>query len=652
MNVTYLVISILLTVFVIGIFYFLHKPDKSFTDIYTDYILRYNIVPSAFTVAKQDGDKFLNYYVNDGTFEQKIEDFPVNLDGTQWVKSNHGLITNESETGFRISGVDNTFLCPVNWSWSTEKKTCVVEPICLDTDTAGTIKGISQYQFQNLRTNIHYHDRVYAVCTGQNNEYNLEYCQHNYIFNQKKTQAPDSTPCELFDVCSINPTNYIHRYDIPNAAPLEDSQYYICKNGQSTLAQCNNSLVYSTVYNGCVEQNKCWNKSDGYTFYVNDNSYQLCKSEKVYNVSCPNGIYNKDGNDNITCIVDNCNQIFSNYYSNDKFSYPIAAQYCENNNVLQKSCASALKSITYPITSSYSEPKTTLFDTIYYNPQIVVINDGTVFCETINETDLKNYTVHDSVDASEYKYLQSYEWNFLEKKPNSTATFAALQGSIYKIDNWETVDKTNNYLPIYQADEIYKIDKTKFSTIITNTSDGFNYALISTYKTNAALSKNSAFALTCYYFETLQNTYRIAYTNRDVTEFILLDCKNLVISSDRIVKNNDIYCSIFPNYDISLAEENTIYNYYTNIFASGAISKDPICLPQYLSIFFVNNLSELDNNFNMIGSFPIKNLDSGETISSYITSQKVNFPVESTTFTSNSSEFLLIEDLSAFSKTT
>lgn len=126
------------------------------------YMTRRGVDPNilAFTHDYRDSDKYFeNFYINDeGELDRKWEPWPVYKDGTRvdLYSSNHGDVA-DVENGFKISGIDGEFVCPDNWTWSSSKQICEMNPICKEGDVVGTIRGIMAPQSSVLNKRL-------AVC--------------------------------------------------------------------------------------------------------------------------------------------------------------------------------------------------------------------------------------------------------------------------------------------------------------------------------------------------------------------------------------------------------------------------------------------------------------------------------------------------------
>lgn len=404
MYLSFYVIVVVVIVILVLAYYVLYQPKlnslQTPSHIQEQIFKQFNKVATAFTVSQNPDGTFNNYSVDEaspGGFKLEKSQWPVNFDGLPVNNlDNHGTVYNVDTTGFAVSGVVARFTCPTLWYWSEDDQSCLPEPICPPHPEA-VIRGINSYQFHSLPTNsdvqIHelrddkatdspdliFHSRIYAVCApgeqppthkqaklmaqqglsidfddpldSLNNMF-LESCEENTKFNQMAVQPIDSNPCIIYDVCTENFENYIHRL-APNAdaPPLADNEFYICQYRTSVRQSCPINQAFDVLQNTCLPVSRCLNKTDGSTLpseFVDrqSNEYVLCQGGREFIRNCPFGTHQKqiDPIDDQpatvewSCVNPNCLDRIVDRFDSEILELPTKYQLCENNTITNVDC--------------------------------------------------------------------------------------------------------------------------------------------------------------------------------------------------------------------------------------------------------------------------------------------------------------------------
>lgn len=489
MNFSFVLITITLIILVIGVYY-LNLPKKNtIRGIYNDFALFNNKFPSGFT-AGREGNNYINYYVNLETanLDKKIESFPIDLDAVEYTTKTHGDYT-LLENGFKIEGISKTFTCPDNWYWDVKLAACQLNPLCLN-EPYQQIKGINQYHFDSIATAINrndenaiYHDRVYAICQADNS-FELGYCENNLIYNQLGSQPYTANPCVYYDVCNDLISGTRHRYQIKDGLTLADNQYYVCESGTSVLYTCTNSQVFSETLNACVEMGPCFQKENGFTFYLDDNTYQICLNERIFDVSCRLGVFTDTlTNPNTpiySCVNMECDvQNFQSFYTNDIVSVPLSGTVCENNKPIVQSCPLTELSYNVPLPSNtiYTTQREFALDSAVTYPQEEFIYTNSTFSEWAC-SEIVLFDITDSGNALNFVYSEHLPVGVFLVTGDPIINFNNYLGEIRQ--RVVSIDAEGNQSTTYT---VYDTDPTKYVAFISDDvlyefTDVVNYKLI------------------------------------------------------------------------------------------------------------------------------------------------------------------------------
>ena len=480
-------------VFLIGFSYSVNKPNNvSIMDRYLQYISNNSTAPPplAFTHAKVGNNKYENYYFDSitGNFVAQIQEWPINLDGTKYDENlQHGIVI-ETTDGFAVSGVLGNFSCPDNnkgqWVWDKESKVCKTKPLCNGNADVNFIKGLTTYHQSQSTVNTtsngttinrrgggkKFHDRIYATCMDHNGNFTIDACQDNMIFNQKERQAvvPNESPCDYYDICMENVNNYKHRTKIGKLQTLAPNEYYVCVNGISELKSCMPPLVYNTSFEACQEVGPCWDMDDGTTAPIagSNSSYYLCKNQEEYTVNCSVGVYAENGSQKLECVNTDCGlERYEDSFSNSFFHYPLSAWVCKKNKMIKNKCHKEgetkhfVHSIQQP-SLFYNETKFNFYDEEieYFSKTIKYTNFGETVCVDLDESNIKDYTLKDTVLASYNPSLGKEQWNFLTGRPIvGSYNYFNIMGNIYRLSDNIKIGRAEDYVAMMGANSLYSV---------------------------------------------------------------------------------------------------------------------------------------------------------------------------------------------------
>lgn len=549
-NVYLFVYAVILIFFVCAYYYFTRPKERGPVESYNEYCLRTTSTPQAFTYARLNDGRYINYYREEANLKVEYEDFPVKLDGIPYkYDDEHGEIT-DTDKGFRIRGISIEFQCPDLWTWNVQDRLCEPQAIC--DDEGGFIKGIDMYQFAELPhdENIKFHERVYAIC-GKGNEFVTGRCENNYIYNQKYKQSAIEEPCEPYDVCMENPNNTKHRWRKSNEdPPLKDNEYYVCKNGKSELYSCEPPLYFSELYESCIEAGKCYGKADGYTFPLNASSYIQCKNNDEYIIRCPAGIYDVDGPTNLKCINTECkSDKILKYFSNDYFTVPQLVKYCVDNLPTGELNCETNKTnvIVFPIPLSnvYRKAKTNFYvDNVEYPERVAetIGENGKYECVPLTNDNLSKYKATDHANVSYNEDLASVFWDFINNwAVLDYGIYFNVNGKITSIKDREPIDDMIKYIPfMYGGDKWIRIKSEHITRSIKSDEHGLNFQLLFGLSSDEKKQRNMyhSYSLRKLIVDNDNITYRMIIYNFEEEEFITVDISSELIDEQWVIVGN------------------------------------------------------------------------------------------------------------------
>lgn len=317
------------------------KKTKTYKEIF-DSLVKIDPLTTSFCLGKTEQDHktyYRNVYIDSLT--EKLELYPVDMQGQQYTIQTHGAIKSEAN-GFSIVGIDTSFPCPSGFSGLN----CNANPICSSTDADGLKKRITYSQFHamnlysslqsastlstGLRAEEGTHPKLYAVCDGKGS-YTLNYCNKNQILDENDIH------CVNYNFCKDVLNGYKYTDDT-----LERDQYYMCVNGEKEMQTCAPKNVFSTAAGNCVSETKC-SGNDGYQEKESDTSYMQCENEKEVIYTCPDGIYTNSKTGVMSCLDKNC-QTFDVTLDSPYFDVVIQHNECTDNIQTTIDCDTSVQS--------------------------------------------------------------------------------------------------------------------------------------------------------------------------------------------------------------------------------------------------------------------------------------------------------------------
>ena len=247
------------------------------------------------------------------------------------------------------------------------------------------------------------------------------------------------------------------------------NEYYICEDGISILKSCDPPLVYNTSFGACLELGPCWNRQDNTTVRIanSDSSYYLCKNQQEHIVNCAMGVYTDNSSQKLECINADCgSERYEKFFSNSFFNYPVSAWVCYNNKLIENKCEGITKQFSQSIEqpfSFYAKPKYTLYEekieyfskTIKYIPNT---NFGETMCMDLDESNIKDYALKNTVLASFNHALGKENWNFLNKSPIANVyKYFNVMGNIYRLSDNVKIGPAEDYVAMMGSNTLYSI---------------------------------------------------------------------------------------------------------------------------------------------------------------------------------------------------
>ncbi|UVT30808.1 VP91 [Penaeus vannamei nudivirus] len=563
MNVFIYLLVVFIFITILIIYYFIQKPKKSknVEDVYSKYLLSEDTPDTAFTYKRRSDGKYENYYLNFDTegdlLKMVVSDYPVTKTGEDYKPKEHGTLT-ENENGFRISGVAADFKCPDGWIWNSNKKTCSLIPIC-GSDDEGKIKGLDFYYFNLaksmglIKSATKYHERLYITCL-EDQSYNIKTCPDNMLFNELPIQDDTGElPCKFYDICEGMRNYEFHRQQISEDVVLEPSQYYMCFNGISNLKQCEEGAFFNEELGGCLEENQCMGKPDGFTLPSDLNSYILCQNEQEYSIYCKDGIYEALGPNALSCSIDK-SQTYFKYFTNDFISIPIGLYVYKNNQKSERYAQTEMvkKSMALePSTSRFfgAVRNDMLYDPVEYQKYFITYLDNTTLEDSVEvELDKTNYQIFNPkalVSACYYVHrLPAFDWNIFEDVPvsdyvNKESSYYYKYDKVIKHTKDDTFSENSiDYFFFCTAQHLYKpVDPT---VIVTDEASGI--LCYADFKMSRfGISSNYSKAFTVLKFANMGDSTILYYVDPYENAMIAAAFDNSVILSDFVNVTDDGY---------------------------------------------------------------------------------------------------------------
>ncbi|UVX94864.1 Vp91 [Callinectes sapidus nudivirus] len=636
----YFVISLILIVILV-IYYFLLKNKKTdITKTYANYLLTTSDPDVAFTYRQLSNGTYENYYLNydesnPDLLKKEINDYPVLGTGEKFEPKEHGTII-KTDNGFRVSGVDTVFECPENWHWDENIKSCKLEPICKDGDV-GNLKGLTQYYFNlnsvkskipleffNRKTtdsSVKYHDRLYVNCLNSN-DFVVESCDLNKLFNQKEIQPSNIDPCDLYDICVDLREFTIHKYDIGNGAVLDDNQYYMCVNSKSEIRECQENSVFNVQNNGCIENNKCALKEDNFTFYEDDQHYTLCINGQERSIQCLNGVYEGHGREHLECVTDTTLKVES-YFINDYISMPISL-YTYKNNVQELNYATPgtiIKHIKLKQDASgfykLIHRNNELFPPVEFNEYFIEYVDENTLEESVSvKLDGENYKKYQRNPYIQTNYynsmLDDFNWNVLEDRPeflSDTTTFYKYDTKIkHKTDPSFERDSVN-YFYFITADKLYS---PKQELIFKKSDDAYSGLLnfVDLLYPNNTLNVDTTFspAFKILSWAKIDKVIILYYVNCFDGNVCAIAINEELIAWDSFDLVGMSLVSKFYNYpEQTVPDVKSFCIRLTSIMWSGFSLNSRYVLPEIFSILQISSIPQLEKQFTLLRTEPLTN---------------------------------------------
>lgn len=624
---SYFIIAAILLIVII-IYYILQRPKtEDLKILYEKYLLSASSPATAFTHAKLSDNLYENYYfdvTDEGSTSlvRYADPYPITSTGAEYVEKEHGAIT-ETDTGFNVLGVETSFNCPVNWSWSTSEKKCKPDMICGEND-ASYIKGINLYQFNALEQTynkpslreVNYHDRIYAFCLDNSGSYELRECLDNTIYNNKDRQEGTLPVCEAYDICTENPDYTKHKKEIDGYI-LKNDEYYMCFNSKSELQKCSPPLIFNSDLLSCMATNKCSGKPDGYTFNVDEKNYILCNNQQEYTIYCPNNIYTDQNTGLVSCTI-STNAKFFNYFSNALFSYPISAYTYKDNVQIENNCPdtfSFFEHLLPPQTETvFALPKNkNLYEPIKYQDMYIKYETSALdvaIIEEITRSSIQQFMPNYLVEGSYHSTcLPSLFWNYILQRPDNQ-----YESKYYKFDDTiksfvddSIIGSSLDYVTFITSDALYTTTGSITKTD-TDIASGINVSYNAKIPSTIAVSG-------------LRSAYLIALIR--TPKFILMPIINHTNDSAVLIEWSpeliigDAYLKYEFNRPISKKFNLTIptieANFYSVQFSSILWYKDLdrtdyIVRPQCLLCVNFTRYKELANKFNIVVSVKLNSI--------------------------------------------
>jgi hypothetical protein len=388
-------------------------------DVYRRLLLVLSETPVAFTYRKVN-DKYENYIVAGiGELEKSLDDFPINYDGTFYNPNRqvHGIIS-ETENGFNITGIEMQFNCPTGWFYDSGY--CKVRPVC-SPDDINLYRGINFYNFTEelfpispFTEGFAFHPRVYNYCNLNTSE--LRNCSENELYTGGESiSASLGIPCEPYDICVDRLDRTIHTFPIDNNNRiLNDNEFFVCQNGESTLQQCDPGDIFSTIASGCVTLNRCANAQG--TLPVDDTSYILCIGGRENLIRCQAGIFIDQKTNVISCRNTACDDPPRINFITllPFFRYPNGFFKCNTNenelslNACDNEIGTIVSQLNIQPNLLYQIPNN-LFDDFNYPKYILNVADLT--CELFNYDKHRQYIINPIISTRINNGLPLVQYN-------------------------------------------------------------------------------------------------------------------------------------------------------------------------------------------------------------------------------------------------
>lgn len=637
---SYFGICVVLLILII-LYYYIQKPRKrNINDVYAKYMLRTTDPDIAFTHRKLGKNHYENYYLNfeagaDKLLKRTFNTYPVTGLGEAYTPKEHGLLT-ENENGFRIDGVDAVFECPENWIWDTVQKTCTLVPVC-GYDDIDKVKGLDYYHFQSdeiharLRKNIErtmysnvttYHPRIYIHCKNYN-DYELEKCPNNKLYNQKEIQDVSSDCCEYYDVCEDKREYEIHKDDI-GEGELADNEYYMCINSKSTIKECPQGTIFNTDRKGCIEENRCAKMENGHTFYVDEISYVSCFNGLENTIRCNNGVYDGDGDANLSCTIDKSEQIIE-YNTTEYMNIPISLYEYNNNQKVVKSVPLLTNKRNMKLLADASGvfklPRNgELYPEFEFSANYITYTKEDLSESAVVEIDETNYTqfsMQPSISVSYYTgQLAKFTWNVIEDRPlmEEEELFYKYNNSIKDKRQPHSMIPSADYFYFNKASEFYKPNKSAYKIMNDYDTGILSYAdFNSKFDGSYALQVDFRQGFKVIDLSFMSDNRVIVYYSNPFDETIcaIVWNRNLIAEDTFTRLDDNSLSSVLYNYDYTAPTTETFtVRLYAFTWSGLSLPYRNYVIPEIFAILTLASFELLDNEFSMLDSKELINVSS------------------------------------------
>lgn len=348
MDLIFIALCIIL-VFIIFILYAINYiPYTNDIKRLVDEIIKIDPEIRNFTLGKTSANTFQNVVMsNEGVIQVITSEYPIKKDGTFYIIKPHGEIL-KYDDGFRIQGLDTIhFKCPDGYSGFT----CQLDDICTANDEAGTLKPLTQTQFNALQlyrndataynikpiqrqqqkddTQSQNHPRLRVQCLDNLGNFQLEACPDNSLLDNR-------LQCNVYDICQDSLNGYKHNYkiNVDDNEHLAKDEYYICRNSHSVKMKCRDNTVFSSSLKSCITQSVCVGKGASATIPLNETSYIQCHNDLGIKVECPDGVVRNAETDTLSCRRILCKPKTWTYTDN-LLKYDYGEVVCSSDGVAQ-----------------------------------------------------------------------------------------------------------------------------------------------------------------------------------------------------------------------------------------------------------------------------------------------------------------------------
>lgn len=617
---------------------FLTAPTYTIDDKIRNYIMENGSTPCAITYDYDvNTDMYKVYDVSKKQYTLNKQPL-MPQDCSEYVINNKD-ITSEDESGYTVDGMNNTFMCPKNYIWNTNDKTCKHINLCQDNDK-GLIKGIDIYYFYQIIDTVDnkvakiknkpYHERLYAACTDEYGGFILHTCNNNYVYNQLSSQpfVVGSTPCDIYDICIDMKDGFIHNMNIPGDYDLKKNEYYKCQKGVSVLTECDENDVYVNQYKSCTRNDQCLGLPNSTTFYNTQNDYIICINGISNIIKCPYGVTMNELTKQYECINVQCfNTPYYLYYINNDVKIPTSVYYCVNNELQEFEPEYDINSYAYKKIdkNNYPDMRKSLY-TFLYSSLAVVMVGGTPKSLNLVDEDCLNYTTNNVYTMSYCNECFKFDWDVKRDSIVSGKKYYNFMGGIHLVSDNSYFAKASDCLSFIISDFVYERKATTNNPFLSlSYAESFIYSY---YFPNIIMlnSVDTIWIGSCFYFDDTLDTNKIIRfvtvlpdvlfddTNDNIS-FYCIDFNLIYFIIDRTAYTNVTLNSFdtlqyvyFPNADYdALVTQMKTYNTVlslTNTDCYGNYKDDGL----YFSCFKFVNFTQTKNKtqyMNNVKSTPV-----------------------------------------------